>query len=150
MMKKHKIVLLGAFILFLTTQNVGADVRDNTIVVIVNPESPIQSLTLDQVEALYRNDVRYWPDGQMVHLYDMEVDAKARLWFSQSLLQSTPERVERDWMQRTMVNEFMGVRKKVVSPAAMQERVARDRRAVGYLLKRDLRNEKVRIVATVD
>lgn len=149
-MKKSRIALLGAFILVLTSWSVGADVRETTIVVIVNSENPIQSLTLDQVEALYRNHVRYWPDGRMVHLYDLEVDANARLRFSQSLLQSTPDRVERDWMQRTMVNEFMGVRKKVVSAAAMQERVARDPRAVGYVLKRDLTHDRVRIVATMD
>lgn len=149
-MKKSRIALLAAVILVLPSWNVGADVRDNTIVVIVNPDNPIQSLTLDQVEALYRNHVRYWPDGRMVHLYDMEVSADARLRFSQSLLQLTPDRVERNWMQRVMVNELMGVRKKVFSAAVMQERVARDPRAVGYIFRRDLTNETVRIVATVD
>jgi len=149
-MKKIKIIVLAAFSLVLTSWNLPAVVTEEAIVVIVNPENPIQSLTLDQVKALYKNHVRYWPNGPMVHLYDLEVDSGARIRFSASLLQQSPYRVERDWMQRTMVNEFMSIRRKVLSPAVMQDRVARDPRAIGYLLKRDLTEEDVRIVATIE
>jgi ABC-type phosphate transport system substrate-binding protein len=142
--------LVSAFVLTLNASSFAAEVNGDTILVIVNAQNPVQSLTLDQVKGLYRNYVRYWPNGEIVHLYDMGLESGARNRFSEAVLHQDPSVFERDWVEKKMVNEWLSIREKVHSPVIMQIQVAKNPGAIGYVLKRDLKTKDVRVVATIE
>ncbi len=69
--------------------------------VIVNPESPVESLSVSEIRAkFYKKDMN-WPDGTEVLPVDLPVDSKTRAAFSDAILGKTPEDVQKGWFQRT-------------------------------------------------
>jgi ABC-type phosphate transport system substrate-binding protein len=124
--------------------------KDNgSIVVIVNKENQVQSLSLEEIRKLYENDLIQWPNGYKVNLYDLRVNDKTRNKFSGAVLDKEPDRVAREWARKKITNMAKNPPRTVISATLMQERIGSDPAAIGYLPKSQLTSDKVKVVAII-
>ncbi len=128
----------------------GAEFTRDPIVVIVNAQNPVQSLTIKEVRMYYENNLLNWPNGQKVVLYDFNYDGNAPKAFYTRLLNKDSWRIASERAWRKLTNTAKNPPRLVYSATVLQNRVANDPRAMGYILKSDLRNENVRVVATIN
>ena len=123
---------------------------EEPLVIIVNAESKIESLTAEEVAQFYNNDKLTWPDGKQVVLYDLKVKDEARARFSRHVLDKEPDKVAMEWASRKITNTAKNPPRTVSSAVLMETRVAKDPAAVGYLLKSKVTSDRVRIVHVIE
>ncbi|MEE8433066.1 MAG: hypothetical protein V3S16_17600 [Candidatus Desulfatibia sp.] len=133
------------FYLILTGSAIAAD----PVVVIVNAGNPATLLTISDVKKYYENDLLRWPDGKKITLYDLKVKDKARREFSNAVLGREPGKIAMEWANRKITNTAKNPPRTVQSSTLMQARVGSDSGAIGYLLKSEVTNKKVKIVTTI-
>jgi ABC-type phosphate transport system substrate-binding protein len=153
----HVAVMRGSKIsLFMTAATLivflasAAALAQGPVVVIVNINNPVDSLTVQELGKYYNNDALNWPNGKKAVLYDLKVKDEARKKFSRSVLQKEPEAVAMEWANKKITNTAKNPPRTVSSAVLMQNRVAKDPAAVGYLLKSQVTSGQVKIVATVE
>jgi ABC-type phosphate transport system substrate-binding protein len=153
MTKKWCLVLVSAT-LFLSTMRLFADeVIDKAgqaVVVIVSTANPVTSLSIDQVNKFYENDILHWDNGKRVVLYDLRTQDEARKKFSTIVLGKDPEKVAMEWANKKITNTAKNPPSTVRSAVLLQERVAQNPNAIGYLLKSELTSKGVKIVTTIE
>ncbi len=120
------------------------------VVVIVSANNPVKALSVEQVHKFYENDIVNWSNGKKVVLYDLRTKDEARAKFSEAVLGKEPSKVAMEWANRKITNTAKNPPRTVRSAILMQERVAKDPNAIGYLLKSDVKSSKVKIVTTIE
>ncbi|MDX1763465.1 MAG: hypothetical protein R3231_04020 [bacterium] len=122
---------------------------EEPVVIIVNAENKMASLTAEEVAQFYNNDKLTWPDGNQVVLYDLKVKDEARVRFSQHVLHKDPEKVAMEWASRKITNTAKNPPRTVSSALLMETRVAKDPAAVGYLLQSQVTSDRVKVVHVI-
>jgi hypothetical protein len=59
------------------------------IVVIVNKQNKVSSLTLSELKSLYKGYQKTWPNGETVTLYLPPVNSEAHMWLTQNVFLKT-------------------------------------------------------------
>ena len=122
---------------------IGAPVRANDVVVIVNKLNP-NAVDLEFVRRVYSGSLRGWPDGSPVLAFDQAEDAAVREQFCSTVMRKSMANLKAIWSQNIFTGK--GLPPKVVSPdAEVKRRVASDRQAIGYILRSQL-DDTVRVV----
>ncbi len=142
-----RLFLVAAAVVMILSTEAEAD---EPVVIIVNADNPVETLTLRQVRILYENGVIPWTDGSRTTFYDLDVSDGARRKFSQAVLKQEALWVHRDWIQKKMTNTAINPPKTLRSALLVQKRVAQDPGAIGYLLKKDLSGDGVKVVAIIE
>ncbi len=139
------VVLIISFILIW-----AGSVQAEEIVVIVNANNPVEKLTMAEIKKYYENVLLKWPHGTKVTLYDLRVKDDIRKKFSQIVLGKDPRRVAMDWANKRITNTAKNPPRTLTSGILVQDKVSKEKAAMGYLLKSMVSNSNVKIVATVD
>ncbi len=137
--------VLSVFLFFTASAGAG-----EAVVVIVNADNPVKTLSVEDVRHYYENDVLNWPNGKKIHLYDLLTQDPAREKFSDTVLEKDAQKVAMEWAGRKITQTAKNPPKTVRSATLMQARVARDPNAIGYLLKGNITSKKVKVVTTIE
>ena len=127
-----------------------AALANDSVVIIVNSANNVDSLSLEQVHEFYGNEKFMWSDGKKVTLYDLTVKDGARRKFSNVVLGQEPEKVAMEWANKKITNTAKNPPRMVRSAILMQNRVAKDPGAIGYLKKSDLTRTDVKVIAIIE
>lgn len=119
------------------------------IAIIVNRDNPIEKLSIEDVKKIYENRVLTWGTGEKIKIYDLTIKNRARKIFSKEVLREEPEKVEREWQNRKITNSAKNPPEILRSSLLLQSKVSKNEFAIGYALKRAIKNRKVKIVLTV-
>ncbi len=141
--------LTTTFAIFLLLLSSGA-AKAEPVVVIVNANNPVQSLTIEDLKKYYENDIIRWSDGKRIFLIDLSIDNSARQKFSTIVLKREAIDVAREWANRKLTNTGKNPPLVVKSELLVQARVGRILNAIGYLPKSHVTSDKVKIVLTVE
>lgn len=123
---------------------------EEAVVVIVNAGNPMKSLSLEAVRKYYENDIINWSNGKKIVLYDLRTKDEARQRFSEAVLGKDPQKVAMEWANKKITNTAKNPPRTVRSAILMQERVAKDPNAIGYMLKSNVTSREVKIVTTIE
>jgi ABC-type phosphate transport system substrate-binding protein len=148
--KKKIIMWFFAVMVVLMFFRSGTVLANDSVVIIVNAANNVDSLTLHQVQEFYHNEKFMWPDGKKVTLYDLTVKDGARRKFSNIVLGQEPEKVAMEWANKKITNTAKNPPRMVRSTILMQNRVAKDPGAIGYLRKSDLTRTGVKVIAIIE
>ncbi|MBI5327357.1 MAG: hypothetical protein HZB80_03550 [Deltaproteobacteria bacterium] len=146
-MRKILMIVLGIWLLF---NPMKAVCSAEQIAVIVNKANQVSKMSSDEVKKLYTNDVLTWSDGKNVNLYDLSTGDPARKDFSNKVLGKDAEKVAEEWANKKITNSAKNPPITVKSSILVLDRVGKDVSAIGYLLKKDVKGENVKIIATID
>ncbi len=119
-------VLLGLLSLML------AQICVADVVVIANKSSGVDSLSADQVKALFLQKEKNLPDGSPVELGDQSKDSLVYKEFAKKVLGKSPKKLKRYWSKRVFAGK--GIPPKVVgNDAAMKAWVSQTPNSLGYI-----------------
>jgi hypothetical protein len=121
-------ILLGAVALFLA---ITAAAGDRHLAVIAAPNTGISSLSLGELQLIYRRKRRFLNDGTLLQPVNLPAGNAARRFFSQLVLRHTPEELEDYWHRQY----FNGIAPPFVaaSDEAVLRFVAGTPGAIGYV-----------------
>ena len=115
------------------------------IVVIINNANE-QALTEQDIKNIYSDIVTHWNNGQRIHLYNLPAKDDARDTFSRTVFGQSTREIMQEESNRKITNTIKNpsITKRASLITAI---VARDKYAIGYLPKNQLRSDtNVRIV----
>lgn len=147
---KKTVSILAVFAVFLTILVVEVMANGDTIVIIVNRDNPVKSLSIAEVRKFYENDVLEWPDGTAVVLYDLPIKDDARKVFSDNVLGKDAGEVAMEWASKKITNTAKNPPLTLKSPVLIQDRVGKNSAAMGYILKSKVSSGKVKVVGTIN
>ncbi len=102
------------------------------LVVIASANAPVDSLTADQVKALFLQKEKSLPDGTPVELADQKTDSDAYEQFARQVIGKSPKKLKRYWSKRVFSGK--GVPPKVVGDdAAVKAWVSQSPGRLGYV-----------------
>ncbi len=100
----------------------AAQIAEEELVVILNPDNPAASLTPDDIQALFGGQIIHWSNlggaEAAVAVWSLLPAGESRLVFEQSIMQGVP---------------FVSSASLAPDPQAMQQAVLADRNAIGFL-----------------
>lgn len=108
----------------------GRDDSATVLAVVVAAQDTRARVDGAQIALIYRRKLQFWPDGRRVHPLNLPARHPLRLAFSERVLGVSPAALAEFWNNQY----FLGLQPPFVagSAAAMAERVAETRGAVGY------------------
>lgn len=106
---------------------------EDTVVIIVNKDNPVQRLSENEIKKIYTNYVLSWPDGAPITLYDLTLQNPLRYIFSDRIFGRSPDRIAEDWAHLKITNEAKNPPLTMKSEALIIRRVAAERGAIGYV-----------------
>lgn len=103
---------------------------DVSVLVIINKENPINSLTKAELKSIYLKKTNRWRDSKKIHFIDQKTDDAHDLFVSKYIHKTRVE-IERFWIKQ----KFKGKRphKSVITCADVKVSVSGDPYAIGYL-----------------
>jgi ABC-type phosphate transport system substrate-binding protein len=143
-------VSTGILVLALTLASAGAlsqAATDEELAVIVSAKNPVNSLSRDQLEALFTLSRQRWPHGDTVIVLNLEAGTSARVQFDRVVLGMTPDEAARYWIDRRIRGRG-NPPTKAPNAATLLKAVAALGGAVGYVPKSQL-GPGVKVVARV-
>lgn len=141
MVKQVLIFILSFCFIPLTTADpkVGQD-----IVVIVHPDSVVESLSKVSLRAIFGMRNRTWQEGDPIKVFVMEDDDPTHIVFAKKVLQTFPYNLRRIWDRR--VYSGTGQSPTVVkSQDKMREMISLTDNSIGYI-SREWVNGEVQVV----
>jgi hypothetical protein len=73
-----------------------------SFVIVVNRDNPAPSLSLPEVQQIFRKQTRMWPHGEAVVPVDWDATAEIRQQFSQRVLNRTVREMAEFWVQQNI------------------------------------------------
>lgn len=125
-------------------QTVAAEADPEELVLLVNPESGIKSLSRTEVVNLYMGRFRQLPSGTTALPVDL-IDARAE--FYQLLVNKTLAEINSYWA-RLVFSGRASPPRQAQDVAEVLDIVANNKGAIGYLRRRDI-NDSVRVAASL-
>lgn len=140
---KHTLQSLAAAGLLTLAQGASAQVA-----VIVNPKSPLASMTQEQVAAIFMGKSSTLPSGQTAVPADLPESDKAREIFYSKAAGKSPSQVKATWARLTFSGKATPP-KEVPTAADVKKHVAANPDAIGYIEKSAV-DSTVKVVLTVE
>lgn len=140
---KHTLQALAALGLLTMAQAASAQVA-----VIVNPKSPLASMTQEQVAAIFLGKSSTLPSGQTAVPADLPESDKAREIFYSKAAGKSPSQVKATWARLTFSGKATPP-KEVPTAADVKKHVAANPDAIGYIEKSAV-DSTVKVVLTVE
>lgn len=132
-----RIIVLIACALLLTGPLVLWGAESEPIVVIVNKNITIDSLTIGDLSKIYKGQMKTWPDGQRIFVIERPVDSRIRVWFYKLVLKAKPGK--HFFKPGSPVPLKRMVSKSSLSATRMVSRIPN---AIAYVYLRDVRKEQ--------
>ncbi|WP_262927230.1 substrate-binding domain-containing protein [Phytohalomonas tamaricis] len=110
----------------------ASSATDVPIVLIANPNVPIDSLTRETIRAIFAMRQRTLPDGQAVHVFVLPDESRVHARFAKEYLGVYPHQLRLSW-DRVVFSGTGQAPNHVDSQAEMVERVATTPGGIGYI-----------------
>lgn len=140
---KHTLQAAAAVALLTLAQAASAQVA-----VIVNPKSPMASMTQEQAAAIFLGKTQTLPSGQTAVPADLPESDKARDIFYSKAAGKSPAQVKATWARLTFSGKATPP-KEVPTAADVKKHVAANPDAIGYIEKSAV-DSTVKVVLTVE
>ncbi|MBI2733515.1 MAG: hypothetical protein HYX44_09525 [Aquabacterium sp.] len=140
---KHTLQAAAAVALLTLAQAASAQVA-----VIVNPKSPMASMTQEQAAAIFLGKTQTLPSGQTAVPADLPESDKAREIFYSKAAGKSPAQVKATWARLTFSGKATPP-KEVPTAADVKKHVAANPDAIGYIEKSAV-DSSVKVVLTVE
>jgi ABC-type phosphate transport system substrate-binding protein len=140
---KHTLQAAAAVALLTLAQAASAQVA-----VIVNPKSPMASMTPEQAAAIFLGKSSTLPSGQTAIPADLPESDKAREIFYSKAAGKSPAQVKATWARLTFSGKATPP-KEVPTAADVKKHVAANPDAIGYIEKSAV-DSTVKVVLTVE
>ena len=132
-MDRHK-PLLFAFALLLP---LGNKYHQDRIVVVVNQENPIESLTLTELKRIYLGDITRWePNGHpsaSIILIDYRYNSETASEFYKKVMGFSQSRVRLRWIGNMLNGEIQVLPVKIDSEEDLFDFISKHRWAIGFV-----------------
>ena len=118
------------------------------VVIIVN-ESNAQTLSADDVKAIYSDNVIQWNNGTAIKVYDLPVKKETREKFSQRIMGTSARAVAKEWANRKITNTAKN------PPKTKKERlvvasVKKKENAIGYVSESAIKGKSgIKVIMTL-
>ncbi len=106
--------------------------RANSIVVIVNKENPVNSLTVDEVRRYFLLDSKNWPSGSKIKPVNLHKTSKTKNYFLSKILKMNLNDYDHFWLSMKQKSGETEP-KTVKSNKFVLKIVGKDAKAIGYL-----------------
>ncbi len=106
--------------------------RANSIVVIVNKENPVNSLTVDEVRRYFLLDSKNWPSGSKIKPINLHKSSTTKNYFLNKILKMTLNDYDHFWLSMKQKSGETEP-KTVKSNKFVLKIVGKDAKAIGYL-----------------
>lgn len=117
------------------------------IAIVTNPKSPVKSLGIDEIEAIFKALRRSWPGGKRILPFNFPAKHPLRVAFDRAALHMEPAEVARYWIdQRVRGGQHPPTQ--VPTSAMMIQVVSSLETAIGYVPTNELVSG-VKVVAEV-
>jgi len=116
-----------------------------TVVIIVNSENPISSVSSEDLRNIFTADKSVWEEGNSIQLVDWKIDSSIRERFYSTILRKTPAIVRRGWVQKIVVGNIHPP-SVLSSEEEIVQYVATHRWAIAYVEKKRMPTS-VKIIA---
>lgn len=135
---KNTIVLLAG----LTLANLAQ--AESALVVIVNPDAPVESIDPAQATQIFLKQVQTWPDGKRIQPVDIQEGSPLRAEFYSKVTGRSPGQLRAYWARQAFTG--MGIPPRQVATAEDVSRlVGKTPGAIGYVDRKEA-DGQVRIV----
>lgn len=118
------------------------------VAVIVNPRSPLASMTPEQVSAIFMGKSTTLPNGAMAAPADLPESSAARDQFYSKAVGKSPSQVKATWARLTFSGKATPPRE-MPSASDVKKHVAANQDAIGYIEKSAV-DATVKVVLTVE
>lgn len=120
-------VFSALFVLYATATNAAAD-----LVVIVNPDNPLASLSVEDAKRIYLGKDKSFPNGDRIAAADQAENSPSRKKFYADVIQKSESQLKAYWSQMIFTGkdtppEVIG------NDAAVKKWVAENKNAIGYV-----------------
>ena len=119
------------------------------VAIIVHKDSPIASMTVDDLRRYYSDVFLTWDSGEKVKIFDLPMDDPTRQVFSSKVLGKAPQDVTMEWANKRITNTAKNPPTILKSQLLMVSKVAHDINALGYVSGAKVEEEKVKIVLRI-
>ncbi len=109
------------------------------VAIIVNPNNPVNNLTLAELRQIYHGERQYWKASSPVVLLMRSSGAREREVILRVVFQMTEERYTQYWVAKVMRAEASDPPASLFSFGMMQEGVKGNPGAIGYINMNDVR-----------
>jgi ABC-type phosphate transport system substrate-binding protein len=110
-------------------------------IVVAHPDSPVDSLTSDQVRAIFNGNIKAYPSSNsMVTVLDQPMQADVFRDFYATVFKLTPQKVKRRRAAYLFSGQGM-IPETLADDAAIIAKVASDTSAIGYVEKASLTDD---------
>ncbi len=148
---KGFIVGIMTFLLMASSALLAAPTSAETMVVVVNKNNPIATLSIAQIKRIYQDDMVRWPGGEKIQVYDLPVDNSNRVQFSKSVIGKPAAKVAAEWANKKMTNTAKNPPQIVRSKVLMLYKVSKSKMAIGYIpLSMAKGKGMLKVMATID
>jgi ABC-type phosphate transport system substrate-binding protein len=118
------------------------------VAVIVNPKSPLASMTPEQVSAIFLGKTSTLPTGQTAVPTDLPESSQAREIFYSKAAGKSPAQVKATWARLTFSGKATPP-KEVPTASDVKKQVASNPDAIGYIEKSAV-DSSVKVVLTIE
>jgi len=145
----HCMLRIVVFCFVLASLGLGASssASDMRLVVIVHPETPVTSLSADELVSVFTMSQRRWSNGEPIAVFNLHPGSNIRVYFDRVVLGMDPDQAARFWIDRR-IRDGGGSPLKAPSPAVMFKVISALPRSIGYVPESQL-GPGVRVVARI-
>jgi len=119
------------------------------VAVIVHKDSPVDSMTVDDLRRYYSDVYVVWASGEKVKIFDLPMDDPMRRVFSSMVLGKEPQDVTMEWASKRITNTAKNPPTILKSQLLMLSKVAHDVNALGYISEESVDEQKVKVVLVI-
>ncbi len=131
---------LACLVVFsLIAVRMAATPAEADVAIIVNPNNPVNNLTLAELRQIYHGERQYWKASSPVVLLMRSSGAREREVILRVVFQMTEERYTQYWVAKVMRAEASDPPASLFSFGMMQEGVKGNPGAIGYINMNDIR-----------
>jgi ABC-type phosphate transport system substrate-binding protein len=125
-----------------------AAVADESLVVIVNPANNVSTLSLSDLQNIYRGEKARWPNGKLILLLMPAPGSPERSAVLKKVYKMSEGDYVKYFIQASFTGEVSAAPKDLGSAAQVKEAVASNPGAIGYVKQSDA-DSTVKVILTV-
>ncbi len=151
-MKAGKFLLLpaAAILVGLSATVVRAG---EVVAIIINKGNPVDSLSIREVNRIYRNHTLKWAGDESIIMYDLMAGNPVRETFSRQILDMSASKVAERWAHLKITNQAKNPPHTLKSQRLIIKKVSKKRRAIGYVSMRAIKiadDPNVKVVLVIE
>lgn len=128
----------------------SAALAEDPVVVIVNKNNIVDSLSEADIRRIYTNNILVWADGAPITIYDLAVQDSLREKFSEKVLGKDAYRIAEEWAHLKITNQAKNPPMTIKSQLLIARKVSIEKGAIGYVSLSVVRdNPLIKIVNTI-